>query len=917
MNKIAVISMVRNEQDIIESFVRHSLSFADVILIMNHNSTDKTGVILEKLAEEGLPVIAKPFMHVEHAQAEVMDMLLQEAVEDFQADIILPLDADEFLVNTETEASCREILQRLSPQDVYRLRWRTYIPSSDEGGKATFVPWRTVKRNQQDDAGNKVILGAAVYRRQCCRVAQGNHYAYTGPAEKPRRLQDREIPMLHLAHFPWRSHEQYASKVSSGWLNNIAKYSRHTSIATHYQKYFHRLEAGKEIGPEDFVQNPETFSLQRYMKNQELRYTPSGKVPVLQNLLATGVEMAQAFLEEKVRQEASLVTVLAADGGDETEWQAMQENVQAQTWTDIEIVRWASNMSREELSRKVHGKYIQWLLPGERMQPARIARLAASLAVNPDVDAVVTEIRADDTIQEGCVDLSFLPKDELVILDGEKVAAYMEEAQGFLADKRFASFFCRREVMEECGWLPQEVAAVLRQPDARQTMLSLWQRALRQAASLGLLRVCYLKPVRDFTQRYQMAAQRYDLAECAAICAEMLDAGQRTPYTIARMKSLLFGAMLACEHHDGSLAEKYLSYFPEDVLPQINCLPDCRYWKGRAAYEQKQWEQAIRFLQQQTQVKPEDELSWFFLGNAWYHQGDYVQALAAYIEALEINEFFVECTANAAVVLRALGEREEAEKLCQPSEVQEILPENGIVETPQDKCLQHYLRQPDKIFDIPIFINSRDRLGCLKKLISWLQEAGYRRICIIDNASTYPPLLQYYQEIQKTGVELILLSQNLGYKAIWTAGILKQLKINSPYVYTDSDIVPQENCPKDILQQLLRGLWNHPWAKKAGLALRIDDITFYGKEEMQKKEAQFYYYPLGEKAFFAPVDTTFALYRNYRHYSLQEAIRIGGGGTALHLPWYYDYKNLPADEQYYMEHADNSSSLVNDLRGEK
>ena len=514
MNKIAVISMVRNEQDIIESFVRHSLCFADVILIMNHNSTDKTGEILSQLEKEGLPVIVQSFVQVEHAQAEVMDMLLQEAVEKYQSDIILPLDADEFLVNTETEASCREILQRLSPQDVYRLRWRTYIPSSDEGEKATFIPWRTVQRNQQDDAGNKVILGAAVYRRQCCRIAQGNHYAYTGPAEKPRRLQDREIPMLHLAHFPWRSHEQYASKVSSGWLNNIAKYSRHTSIATHYQKYFHQLEAGKEIGPEDFVQNPEPFSLQRYVENQELRYTPSGKVPVLQNLLATGVDIAQAFLEEKVRQEASLVTVLAADGGDATEWQAMRENIQAQTWPDIEIVRWASNMSREELSRKVHGKYIQWLLPGERMQPARIARLAASLAVNLDVDAVVTEIRADGTNQEGCVDLSFLPKDELVVLDGKKVAAYMEKEQGFLADKRFASFFCRREVMEECGWLPQEVAAVLRQPDARQTMLSLWQRALRPAASLGLLRVCYLKPVRDdLTQRYQMARMKSCLFE--------------------------------------------------------------------------------------------------------------------------------------------------------------------------------------------------------------------------------------------------------------------------------------------------------------------------------------------------------------------------------------------------------------------
>ena len=45
---------------------------------------------------------------------------------------------------------------------------------------------------------------------------------------------------------------------------------------------------------------------------------------------------------------------------------------------------------------------------------------------------------------------------------------------------------------------------------------------------------------------------------------------------------------------------------------------------------------------------------------------------------------------------------------------------------------------------IPIFINSRDRLICLQRLIDWLQNAGYRNIYILDNDSTYPKLLNYY-----------------------------------------------------------------------------------------------------------------------------------------------------------------------------
>lgn len=41
--------------------------------------------------------------------------------------------------------------------------------------------------------------------------------------------------------------------------------------------------------------------------------------------------------------------------------------------------------------------------------------------------------------------------------------------------------------------------------------------------------------------------------------------------------------------------------------------------------------------------------------------------------------------------------------------------------------------------DVPIFINSFNRVNCLRQLIQWLQTHGYRRIFVIDNASTYPP----------------------------------------------------------------------------------------------------------------------------------------------------------------------------------
>ena len=56
MNRIVSITMVKNEADIVESFVRHTLSFSDAMLVMDHRSTDATGRILAALKAEGLPL---------------------------------------------------------------------------------------------------------------------------------------------------------------------------------------------------------------------------------------------------------------------------------------------------------------------------------------------------------------------------------------------------------------------------------------------------------------------------------------------------------------------------------------------------------------------------------------------------------------------------------------------------------------------------------------------------------------------------------------------------------------------------------------------------------------------------------------------------------------------------------------------
>ena len=122
--------------------------------------------------------------------------------------------------------------------------------------------------------------------------------------------------------------------------------------------------------------------------------------------------------------------------------------------------------------------------------------------------------------------------------------------------------------------------------------------------------------------------------------------------------------------------------------------------------------------------------------------------------------------------------------------------------------------------DIPIIINNFNRLTSLQQLLDALTIRGYTNIYILDNASTYPPLLDYYDTCP---FPVLRLSENLGFKALWKSPLRKRF-CRDYYIYTDSDVVPVKECPNDFIDYFLRELKRHPLARKIGFSLRIDNL---------------------------------------------------------------------------------------------
>lgn len=201
---------------------------------------------------------------------------------------------------------------------------------------------------------------------------------------------------------------------------------------------------------------------------------------------------------------------------------------------------------------------------------------------------------------------------------------------------------------------------------------------------------------------------------------------------------------------------------------------------------------------------------------------------------------------------------------------------------------------------IPIFIICRDRFSCTIDLINWFEKCGYgERIYLIDNDSTYEPLLEYYKS---TSHNVIKTGGNHGHLAPWTLNIIQEKAKDEYYIVSDPDVLPIEECPLDAIAYFRHILNKYPDRTKVGPNLKIDDIPdcYHLKNNVIKHESQYLHWHSPEPGLiFAPIDTTLALYKPNAGQDFSYSIRTHYPYMARHTPWYIDSENLTEEEKHY------------------
>lgn len=234
---ILSISWVRNEADIIEDFVRHHADIIDRMVIIDNASTDETPLILQRLAEEGLPIDLRYDDSPVHRQGKALTDVMHNLPHSALPDWILPLDADEFLLNDL--GSIQESIATLSPDHVALLPWRTYVPTPNDNVGELCTTARIQNRREWESPQFHKILIPRRYHSAAYHIPTGSHQL-----KGDDTILMCPSPHLALAHFPVRHPEQIVRKIVESWERYQADDTRLSGEGFHWEQLYAELKNG-------------------------------------------------------------------------------------------------------------------------------------------------------------------------------------------------------------------------------------------------------------------------------------------------------------------------------------------------------------------------------------------------------------------------------------------------------------------------------------------------------------------------------------------------------------------------------------------------------------------------------------------------------------------------------------------------
>lgn len=241
--RLVAVSIVKNEADIIEPFVRHTRAWVDHHLVFDHDSSDGTREILGALQAEGLPLTLFTDQALGNLQQARSNRLTARAAREHGADWVLPLDADEILTGPG-RAALEQALAGHAADRPATLPLLNYFPTEQDDA-AEENPIRRLQTCQAfPPRTRKIMVPRALALDPGVLAGKGSHAMYRGD----RALPDQPLPTgFHLSHLALRSPPHQLLRVVLAELQKLSRGKAHAGLDVHYRLGFQLLSENPEL----------------------------------------------------------------------------------------------------------------------------------------------------------------------------------------------------------------------------------------------------------------------------------------------------------------------------------------------------------------------------------------------------------------------------------------------------------------------------------------------------------------------------------------------------------------------------------------------------------------------------------------------------------------------------------------------
>jgi glycosyltransferase involved in cell wall biosynthesis len=195
---VTAISMVKDELDVVESFVRHTCTQVDRMIVADNASSDGTRDVLDELARD-LPLTVLDDPETGYWQSLKMSALAARAAVD-GAEWVLPADCDEWWYSPFGRIA--DVLAELDGASIAGAQLFDHVPTALDPNIAD--PFQRIGWRRRDPAP---LMKVAAKARPAVTIHQGNHGADHG---------HRVDGVLVVRHLPLRSPEQMIRKARNG-----------------------------------------------------------------------------------------------------------------------------------------------------------------------------------------------------------------------------------------------------------------------------------------------------------------------------------------------------------------------------------------------------------------------------------------------------------------------------------------------------------------------------------------------------------------------------------------------------------------------------------------------------------------------------------------------------------------------------